>query len=323
MLVNIPALAQQFPLSSQYVINPYSLTPTLAGSTGFPEVFLGYRKDMAGINGAPRTINVNGAGNIMGNNMWVGGEIYSDKTDILSLFKAQLSYTYRLQVQNDQFLSFSAWGAFYQNSVNVDNAIGIDPNDPLINNASKLNTSAFNAGFGLNYNWRDFNFGVSFPTLFSNKEEYSLNPGFYLRMQREILVYGSNLFQLHNDWKLQTYVVYRKMNYEPANFDISLMAIYIDRFWFGTLYRNSGAISVNLGGLIYKGFTFNYSYDIGAGGINSKSGGAHEISLGYRFNFDGNNYFDKKSSGGKKRGKSRRSRELPFPQVQEYDFNRR
>ena len=61
MLANLPALAQQFPLSSQYVINPYGLTPVLAGSTGFPEVFLGYRKDMAGISGAPRTIGVNGA----------------------------------------------------------------------------------------------------------------------------------------------------------------------------------------------------------------------------------------------------------------------
>jgi len=322
MLVNIPVFAQQFPLSSQYVINPYNLSPTLAGSTGFPEVFLGYRKDMAGISGAPRTFRASGAGNVLGQNMWIGGDIYSDKTDILSLFKAQLSYTYRLQVENEQFLSFGVWGGFYQNSVNVDNAIGIDPNDPLINNASKLNTSAFNAGFGINYNWRDLNFGLSFPTLFQTKREYSVNQGFYLRMQRELLIYGSNLFQLERDWKLQAYVVYRKMNYEPASFDISLMAIYLDRFWFGALYRNSGAISINLGGLIYKGFTFNYAYDIGIGGINSKSGGAHEISLGYRFNFNSIKYFDKKSSGNTF-GKSKRSRNLPYPQVQEYDYKRR
>ncbi len=316
------AYSQQFPLTSQYLINPYALTPTLAGSTGYPEVFLGYRKDLAGIKGAPRTFKINGAGNVVDDKMWVGGEIYTDKTDILSLFKAQLSYTYKLQLEDQQFLSFGVWGSFYQNSVRTDNAIGIDPNDPLINNAAKLNTSALNAGFGLNYNWRDLNLGAAFPTLFPNKEKYTLNPGYYLRLQREMLLYGSYMFQVQADWKLQAYAVYRKMSNEPISVDISLLAIYIDRFWLGALYRNSGAVAINLGGLVYNGFTLNYSYDIGLGGLNRKTGGAHEISLGYRFNFNGNKYFDKKVSG-EKRSKARKSRDLSFPQVQEYNYRKR
>jgi len=323
MVMSMSSFAQQFPLTSQYLINPYALTPTLAGSTGYPEAFMGYRTDLVGVSGSPRTFRGSGFGSIYQDKMWIGGEIYMDKTDILSLFKAQLSYTYKLQLENEQFLSFGVWASFYQNSVNIDNTIGIDPNDPLINGASKLNSTAFNTGFGINYNWKDLNVGFSFPTLFTTKEEYTLNQGYYLRLQREMLVYGSYMFHLHQDWKLQAYVVYRKMRNEPMSVDISLMAIYLNRFWLGTLYRNSNAIAINVGGHIYNGFTLNYSYDIGIGGIHSHTGGAHEISLGYRFKFSGNDYFDKKTSGSKRGGKAKQYRDLPYPQVQEYNYKKK
>jgi hypothetical protein len=74
--------------------------------------------------------------------------------------------------------------------------------------------------------------------------------------------------------------------------------------------------------MVYNGFTLNYSYDIGIGGLNRKAGGAHEISLGYRFKFSGNKYFDKKVRT-EKRGKAKQYRELPFPQVQEYNYRKR
>lgn len=326
MLISTSAFAQQFPLTSQYLINPYALTPSMAGVTGSPEVFMGYRKDLVGIDGSPSTFKLNGFGNAYQEKMWVGGEIFMDKTDVLSLFKAQLSYTYRLQLENEQFLNFGVWGSFYQNSVRTDNTIGVDPDDPLINNATKLNSSAFNSGFGINYTWRNLNLGFAFPTLFANKEEYALNQGYYLRLQREMLLYGSYLFEVHQDWKLQAFAVYRKMSDEPISIDLSVMAIYLNRFWLGTLYRNSGAISLNVGGHIFNGLTFNYAYDIGVGGINTYSGGAHEISIGYRFKFSGNDYFDENNGSRSKRskkGKAKKYRDIPYPNVQEYNYRKK
>jgi len=115
---------------------------------------MNYRNDWTKIDGSPRTFSANGFGNVYKQKMWVGGELISDKTDILSVFKANISYTYKLQVDNNQYLYFGVWTTFYQASVNTGNGIGIDPNDPVIQNADKLNSSAFNAGFGINYNWR-------------------------------------------------------------------------------------------------------------------------------------------------------------------------
>ncbi len=315
--------AQQLPNSTQYIFNPYALSPTLAGATGYSEVFLNYRNNWTGINGSPRTFSANGFGNVYKEKMWVGGEILTDNTDLLSVFKANLSYTYKLKVENDQYLFFGVWTTFYQASVNTGGAIGIDPNDPLLQNGSKLNSSDFNAGFGINYNWKNLNIGFSIPSIFGLNTEYNTNTSFNYKVQRQYQFHTSYLHEFNNQWQLQAYGVFQKTGTEPINMEFSIMAIYLKRFWSGMLYRNGGALAINIGGHIYNGFVFNYSYEIGLSGINNGSGGAHEITIGYRFNFTGNNYFGKKDSECSTTGKrSKKTRSVSYPKVQDYNLRR-
>ena len=56
--------AQQFPLTTQYLFNPYALTPSMAGVTGYSEIFLNYRSEWTGIEGHPQTFRMNTFGNI-------------------------------------------------------------------------------------------------------------------------------------------------------------------------------------------------------------------------------------------------------------------
>jgi len=315
--------AQQLPNSTQYLFNPYSLSPTLAGSTGYSEVFLNYRNNWTGITGSPRTFSANGFGNIYKEKMWIGGEILTDRTDILSVFKANFSYTYKLKVENNQHLFFGVWTTFYQASVNTGGAIGIDPNDPVIQNNNKLNSSAFNAGFGVNYNWKNLNIGFSIPSLFGLNAEYTSNTPFNYQVQRQYQFYTSYLHEFDDSWQLQTYAVFQKTATEPINMELSVMAIYLKRFWSGILYRNGGALAINFGGHIYNGLVFNYSYEIGLSGINNGSGGAHEITIGYRFNFSGNNYFGKKDTNCSTTNKRyKKTRSLSYPEVQDYNLRK-
>jgi len=315
--------AQQLPTSTQYLFNPYALTPTLAGYTGYSEVFLNYRNNWTGINGSPRTFSANGFGNIYQDKMWLGGEIMTDKTDILSVFKANLSYTYKLKVENDQYLFFGVWTTFYQASVNTGGAIGVDPNDPLLQNGNKLNSSAFNAGFGINYNWRNLNIGFSIPSLFGLNADYVANTSFNYQVQRQYQFHISYLHEFNDRWQLQAINVFQKTGTEPIDVEFSLMVIYLKQFWTGMLYRNGGALALNIGGHIYKGFVFNYSYEIGLSGINNGSGGAHEITIGYRFNFSGNNYFQKKEDDcSVSRKKRKTTRNISYPEVQNYNLRK-
>ena len=321
-LVGIQVLyAQQLPTSSQYLFNPYSLTPSLAGYTGYSEVFLNYRNDWTGIEGSPRTFSANGFGNVYQKKLWIGGEIMGDKTDILSLFKANLSLTYKLQVEQNQFLYFGVWTTFFQASANMANGIGVDPNDPIIQNGSKLNSSAFNAGAGIVYNWNNLTIGFSMPSMFGLNDEYELNSSFKYKVQRQYQFHVSNLFELSDTWQLQAIGLVQKTANQPVNIEISAMAIYMGRFWGGMLYRNSGALAINIGAHIYNGFVFNYSYEMGLGNINKGSGGSHEITIGYRFKFTNNAYFGAREDiTGRKKG--RRSGTLNYPAVKDFNYNK-
>ncbi len=314
--------AQQIPFTTHYLVNPYALSPTLAGYTDYPEVFLNYRTDWTAIDGSPNTFRALGNGNIYEDKLWLGGELVTDKAGILSVFNANLSLTYKLQVENDQFVYFGIWTSFYQASANIGDGIGVDPNDPLIQNNSKLNSSAFNLGFGINYNWQRLNIGLSMPASLGNSNEYELNSQFKYKVQRQFQVHASYLFDLNETWQLQTIGLYRKTVKQPATFELSLMSIYQGRFWGGLLYRNTGVIAINLGGHVYNGFVLNYSYEIGLSNINSGSGGSHEITLGYRFKFKDNNYFNPgtRTSSGKRRNRTPRLN--TYPEVEDYEYKR-
>jgi type IX secretion system PorP/SprF family membrane protein len=224
--------------------------------------------------------------------MWIGGEMYMDNTDIFSRFKASLSYTYKLKVQNEQFIYFGVWGSFYQNALNYANAVGVDPNDPLFKDITNITASKFNAGFGLNYSWKQFNIGFSIPTLFSSRQEVENNLGVTFNQKQEFLFHVSNIFRFSDNLDMQSWMVFRKTTNDPLNFEISAMFIYMKRFWSGLLFRKGGALGINLGGNLVKGLTFNYSYEIPVGGINARSGGGHEITLGWRFGSKSGKYFE-------------------------------
>ncbi len=314
--------AQQLPVSTQYLFNPYALTPTLAGYFGYSEVFLNYRNNLTGIAGNPQTFSVNGFGDIYQGKMWLGGEVMTDKTDIFSVFKANFSYSYKLKVENDQYLFFGIWTSYYQASVNTGNAIGVDPNDPLIQNNNKLNSSALNAGFGINYNWKNLNIGFAIPSIFGLNANYTANTSFNYQVQRQYQFYVSYLHEFNSSWQLQSYGVFQKTATEPINVEFSLMAIYLKQFWGGMLYRNSGALAFNIGGHIFSGFVFNYSYEAGLGGINKSSGGAHEITIGYRFNFRGSNYTQKREENCSTSHKNRKHRSVEYPEVQDFNIRK-
>jgi type IX secretion system PorP/SprF family membrane protein len=315
---------QQFPVTTQYLFNPYALSPSMAGVTGYSELFMNYRTDLTGIEGHPRTFRFNGFGNIYKYQMWLGGDMYMDNTDIFSKFKASLSYTYKLKVQNEQFIFFGVWGSFYQNAVNYANAVGVDPNDPLFQNSSKITAAKFNAGFGINYNWKRFNVGLSIPTLFTSRQEVENSQGVTFNQKQEFLFHISNIFSLARQWDIQAYGVFRKTTNDPVNFEISAMLIYLKRFWSGLLFRKGGALGINLGGNLIKGMVFNYSYEIPVGGINARSGGSHEITLGWRIGIKSNKYFEynreyyKNQRESKNRSKSRKD----YPPVYDYRYRR-
>lgn len=273
---------QQFPLTNQYLFHPFAINPAFAGMYANGELFLDYRRDWTRIDNSPVTIRANGNGRVYQDKMWIGGELLSDRADIFHRFKGQLSYTYRLQMTDNQFLSFGLWGSLFQNLLRVD-LVNADLDDPLLKDRTRIAETTYNAGFSLLYTRNRLNIGFAVPTLFRTEDAYRVESDGGFAFEQEVLFHVSNVFRLDDEWQLQPFFVWRRTSHHPSSIDFSAMLIYAEKVWFSGMYRNSGLFAVGGGFKFGSGFLFNYSYELGLSGINKQSGGSHEVTVGYRF----------------------------------------
>jgi len=282
-LISEMAVGQQFPMTNHYLINPYSLSPATAGSRDKGAFFFNYRKDWLNFGtSSPETIRFNTHFHI-GNNMYLGAEAFMDKVDIFQRFKGSLSYTYRLQMAEEQYLHFGLWGSVYQNTINVNNING-NPNDPLYYKLDQLSKMTYNAGFGLVYYNRAFEVGLGMPTLLRTKDAYSYEVNDQLfDFEQEFQFHIANTFTLSPTLQLMPYAVIRRTSNQPTIIDVSASFIFGERFWISGLYRNSQVVAVGVGGELFNSMNLHYTYEVGVGGIHTKGGGSHEITLGFRF----------------------------------------
>lgn len=310
--------AQQLPLSSHYMVNHYSIDPGFAGVYNRASVMLNYRTDYSGITGAPQTFRLNGFGKIY-ENMYLGGSIMSDKIDIFQRFNANIHYTYCLQMANEQFLSFSLSGGFYQTIVRVDQAIG-DLNDPYFVDSDRIARSKFNAGFSLVYNSPVIKVGIGLPVLFRLKSDESVSDQQTYVYERVFQFHVSNFYTIGERWQLQPFILYQKTNKEAGVVDVSASVIYNEMVWLTALYRNSEGSRLGIGvGAEIKNIVLHYSYEFGMSSVSQSWGGSHEITIGWRL---------PKIETGKvvskqKKGYKTKSKDLRWGDVTPVEFDQR
>jgi len=274
-------IAQQLPLTSQYLTNPYLLSPAFAGYNEGSKVFLTYRKEWGDVQGGPKTATINTYFPVS-ERIWLGGEVISDQTDISKVFKAQLSYTYHLPLSSTKHLYFSLWGGLFQNSINLNEAIVDDPSDPILIGNSQLTGTSINAGSSLIFRWRDGNFGFTAPYLFASEDAYAVGSGNNLLVIKpQLIAHITYNFRLNYNWNLQPFFVYRSIKDSPYQYDVSLLTIYKDNFWGGFMYRNSGKVGISLGGNLTKQLILNYTYELATKGMIANPSPVHEFMIGF------------------------------------------
>jgi type IX secretion system PorP/SprF family membrane protein len=274
--------AQQLPILDNYLVNPVSISPAFSGKYYKFQAMVTHRIEGTGISGAPVIGNINIDAGI-GKNMGVGGSILLNKAGIFKNFSANLNYAYHLQLAKLHFLSFGISAALYQNSMDVSDVIVNDPNDPMLINHSKISESYFNVGASLLYNFKDFNFSIYFPLLFNNKSFYVNSPYQYvLTMNRNFLIYSNYTLGLSDDWKMKFDVLFRYTQQLPWTIEVSTMVKFRNSYWIGLMYRKPSIIGVTAGLAIINSIVINYNYEFLGSTMMGKSGGSHEVTLGFR-----------------------------------------
>jgi type IX secretion system PorP/SprF family membrane protein len=103
ILVNITVLAQQDPLYSQYMLNPFQVNPACAGLNNNFNAMAGYRTQWTGLEGQPTTTNVSAHSSVANNKVGVGILFLNDKIGNLNNTETNLAVSYKLQFEESTF----------------------------------------------------------------------------------------------------------------------------------------------------------------------------------------------------------------------------
>lgn len=314
--LNMFSYGQENPRTTQYIFNNYLLNPALSGIDNYIDLKLGYRKQWAGLEGAPTTQYISmhtalgedfvrsSVNSFSGSNEnplsrsyvnsysaaephhGVGLIAMTDKAGLVRQTSVNLSYAYHLGLTNEINLSLGISGGFNSLSVDVD-ALRIkadEMSDPLFS-ADYNNRIRPDLGAGVWLYSPRFFVGASAKQLMGSRSKIVNN-------EVKTLAYQSTSFYVTGGYKvfldediamIPSALVSYWVN-SPAAFDANLKLAYQDKFWVGGSFRNNDSFSILAGFNVASLVNLSYSYDVNTSKLRSVNNGTHEIVLGILLN---------------------------------------
>jgi type IX secretion system PorP/SprF family membrane protein len=290
--------AQQLPFGSHYFLNPFMYNPAYTGSGEEMNVYLSHRSQFTGIAGSPQTsyLTLNGPINIKG--VGLGLNAYSDVTSILSRNSITGNYSYSLKFGVGQSISFGLAAGIVDQTVNFQQAVVQDLNDPNLSN-QRVRKTVFTADLGLVYKFDKLEVAFAMPQVLGNKIRFKENNGTseLYDMQQHFVGSLKYSFDVLPEQGIKAYplVVMRGVKGAPFQYDISAVADWKKHGWFALTYRSNYAVGISAG-VRYKNLSVGYSHDFTVTKIRTYTGATHEFMLSYAFGGEIRKQLDKHES---------------------------
>ena len=281
------AFPQQGALMSHYMFNGLLMNPGYAGTKDYVCTTLLYRKQWAGLDGAPVTQAASIHGPLKKKKSGLGLYIIRDKIGVTSQTEIFGSYSYHIPLPNAKLSLGMQFGlnSFKSDIVNLK---FWDPQDKVFNYNIYSNALP-NVGFGAFYYQTLFYAGFSIPGLISYdpNEKFSVKKDTIIyRYSRRYLFTSGYVIETEGSlkWKPSILIKYEKNG--PLQFDINMNVLINDIFWIGASYRNRDALVAIMEYQINRKFRFGYSYDFTISKLRTYESGSHELMIGYDFGYD-------------------------------------
>jgi type IX secretion system PorP/SprF family membrane protein len=272
--------AQQDPLYSQYLNNPFVLNPAYAGLTNNLNLSLGYRTQWSGFEGSPKTANLNGHISLADNKMGVGAMFISDQIGGSTISEFFGSYSYRINLTEDKVLSFGLQAGFANYQIDNSKVNPFNTSDELfIGNNSEMKPSF---GFGAILKSEKFFLSLSVPrmlrtTVETQGKQSSLYTQHYYFM-------GSYLFFISERIRFKPATLIKYVSGAPASMDLNASFIIHENYQAGVLTRNFNTYGIFLQALLKDSFRLGYTFEVPTGSSVGSNFISHEITLGLRLN---------------------------------------
>lgn len=280
--------AQQNPHYSQYMYNQSVVNPAYAGSTEALSIGALHRRQWVGLEGAPVTTTLFGHKRV-GKNVGVGLSAISDKIGPVTENNIYGDFSYTLKLGRNHNLALGLKAGVTMHDVGLYSEIGNgfvpDLNDPAF--AEDTKTSLFNVGLGAYYYTEDYYIGLGVPNLL--KGDYLNYDGKNFGTQEiHMFLTGGYVFEVNDMIKLKPSTMIKYAMNAPVSFDVSLNALFMNKFEIGATYRLEDAIGGMVNYRVLPNLRVGYAYDHVMSDLNFKGKASHEFVLLYDIYFSKN-----------------------------------
>ncbi len=288
VLVLQPVLmAQQVPITSQYLTNGLVINPAYAGTREALSANLSYRKQWARITGAPQFQTLS-----------LHSPINNKEKVSLGLMADYLTYGVTKDVGIYAFYAYSVRMGKGKLSMGLKGGLDLsntnynrlqfpdgNPVDPLLTGDMKYTLP--NVGAGLYYYTDKYFAGLSVPSLLTYRrdetDQFKVTPDY---THFKTYFSAGTLIRFADAFKVKPSVLVRYSMQEPLEVDLNANLIFGDLLWVGSSYRMAEKAVVALLDLqITPQLKLGYSYDYQLGHLSNYTSGTHEVSIRYEFEY--------------------------------------
>lgn len=296
-MVQALCFAQTDMFNSQYVFEKTFITPANFTQQEKLKAFANYQTTSGNDRGGEEYIYSLAGNYKLNEKSLFGVNIVNSKFGQESSLLGYLNYTYNLLINDNAYLSNGFGFGFQQYRLNLREAIGVDPNDPL--NSGNIYSSKFDFRLGSTVviNKRTY-FGVSFDNVLSrynNQNETDVNylPNNFRRINMTFMMGNRNSLDADIDVIYEGFYSYNFGGL--STLDLNAKVEFGNLIGGGLSYRRfirseerevltSGVIrpylTLNVGKK--NNFMFNYAYGFSPNQINTVGLNTHEFGVAYR-----------------------------------------
>ncbi len=274
------ALAQQYPVFTQYYFNELVINPAYAGNHVQVSMTSTYRNQWVNFPGAPRTFSFSGHTALNNGKVGVGLLVNHDEIGSYKNDNVYAYYAYRIAFKK-AILSMGLSGGF--------NILGVDYNLDLLNQGDlsfiSVNTAKPNFGAGLFLNFKNSFVGLSVPFLINSTLVTKVSDiGAQITEARYYFLRAGTYQPLNvkKTVKLNPSFLVRAQEGQPLAVDLNLGVVIHDVLSTGASWRIGDALIGFVDLKLSERFHFAYSYDLTGSDLNKFSNGSHEFMLNYR-----------------------------------------
>ena len=268
---------QQYLIYNHYFINPFLYNPSYIAQSGYSELYLNYRKQWAGFEGAPQTATFNLQIPL---NYKAGFAVtgYQDEAGLIKTTTGLVSFSYQVflgrKITDLHKIGFGLSAGYTMSRIDSDDSD--DFSDPVMGNR----TSSLDGQFGMHYQYNGLKLGFAIPRLFENnigsQESFTHQGITQIRNTISSISYDA---KISPNVSIEPMVSYRTYETLDPQYEVLTSVKFLNLGWIGGAYRQNYGAAGFVGVNIKEKIKIGYAYEFATEQADKIGYGTHEFQL--------------------------------------------